>query len=247
MDGRHIFVSVGRTATEQQEQFVCAVEDRLRAEGLVPHTVGRNTFTSDAPLKAVSQLLTQCSGAVVIALERTHFDSGTDRRGGSKQISLGETMLATPWNQIEAAMSYSAGIPLMVIVGAGVRMEGQHQPGYDWYVQEVQVSPSALSSTEFNGVIASWKQKVIEKPLTPKSDESFDPAEITVGRLLMSLKPAQLWSILGGLAAALAAAFTLGAHLIQEFRRSKGMGALTDTLDCRWILRSAGRDEWSCH
>jgi hypothetical protein len=54
-----IFVSVGSTSSDQQEAFVCAVEARLRAEGLVPHTVGRNTFSSDAPLQAVTELMNQ--------------------------------------------------------------------------------------------------------------------------------------------------------------------------------------------
>lgn len=56
MNELNVFVSVGGTATEQQQAFVRAVEDRLRSEGLVPHTVGRNTFSSDAPLKAVTEL-----------------------------------------------------------------------------------------------------------------------------------------------------------------------------------------------
>jgi hypothetical protein len=56
MNELNVFVSVGGTATEQQEAFVRAVEDRLRSEGLVPHTVGRNTFSSDAPLKTVTEL-----------------------------------------------------------------------------------------------------------------------------------------------------------------------------------------------
>ena len=54
----NVFVSVGAAATEQQEAFIRAVEDRLRSEGLVPHTVGRNTFSVDTPLKTVSDLRT---------------------------------------------------------------------------------------------------------------------------------------------------------------------------------------------
>ena len=45
----------------------------LRSEGLIPHTVGRNTFSSDAPLKKITELLDGCEGAVVIALERLFF------------------------------------------------------------------------------------------------------------------------------------------------------------------------------
>ena len=82
MGDRNIFVSIGATSNEQQEVFVRAVEDRLRSEGLIPHTVGRNTFSSDAPLKKITELLDGCEGAVVIALERSFFPSGIDKRGG---------------------------------------------------------------------------------------------------------------------------------------------------------------------
>lgn len=40
MDAPDIFVSVGSTATKKQEDFVHAVEERLRVEGLLPHTIG---------------------------------------------------------------------------------------------------------------------------------------------------------------------------------------------------------------
>ena len=67
----NVFVSVGATASDSQEAFVRAVEDRLRSEGLIPHTVGRNTFSANAPLKTVTDLIDRCSGTVVIALERS--------------------------------------------------------------------------------------------------------------------------------------------------------------------------------
>jgi len=103
MNELNVFVSVGGTATEQQQAFVRSVEDRLRSEGLVPHTVGRNTFSADPPLKTVTQLLDRCSGTVVIALERSHFASGTEKRGGPKEAALADVKLPTPWNHIEAA------------------------------------------------------------------------------------------------------------------------------------------------
>lgn len=108
----NVFVSVGDTATDEQEMFVRAVEDRLRSEGLVPHTVGRNTFSSDAPLKTITDLLDRCAGTVVIALERTYFASGTERRGGPKESRLSDVRLPTPWNQIEAADGIHAGAPI---------------------------------------------------------------------------------------------------------------------------------------
>ncbi len=211
MNELNVFVSVGGTATEQQEAFIRAVEDRLRSEGLIPHTVGRNTFSADAPLKTVTELLEKCSGTLVIALERSYFASGTEKRGGPKAIKLTDVKLPTPWNQIEAAMTYARGLPLMVVVEAGLKSEGLLERGYDWYVQWVQPEASALHSTEFNGVLASWKQKMVQTP--KKVSLPRTASDLTVAELIGGLKPTQLWSVLVALATLLAGAFALGGKL----------------------------------
>lgn len=211
MNELNVFVSVGGTATDSQEAFVRAVEDRLRSEGLVPHTVGRNTFSSDAPLKTVTELLDKCSGTVVIALERMYFPSGIEKRGGPKEALLSEIRLPTPWNQIEAAMAYSRGHPLLVIVESGLRSEGLLERGNDWYVQWVKPEAAALSKTEFNGVLASWKQKMRAIPKTPGPTKAL--SELTVAELIGGLKPAQLWSTIGALVALIGGAFALGGKL----------------------------------
>lgn len=211
MNELNVFVSVGGTATEQQETFIRAVEDRLRSEGLAPHTVGRNTFSSDSPLKTVTELLDKCSGTVVIALERTFFASGIEKRGGPKELLLADVRLPTPWNQIEAAMAYSRGHPLMVVVETGLKSEGLLERSNDWYVQWVKPDAAALTTTEFNGVFANWKQKLQQpqkKLLAPKA-----AAELTIAELLGSLKPTQLWSVLASLAVLVAGSFTLGSKL----------------------------------
>ena len=84
MNELNVFMSVGGTISDKQESFVQAVEDRLRAEGLVPHTVGRNAFSIDSPLKTVTELMDKCVGCLVIALERSYFPSGMEKRGGPK-------------------------------------------------------------------------------------------------------------------------------------------------------------------
>jgi hypothetical protein len=215
-DFRNIFVSVGATSNEEQEAFVRAVEDRLRSEGLAPHTVGRNTFGADAPLKTVTQLLDTCDGAVVIALERSFFPSGVDKRGGPAESQLSNIRLPTPWNHIEAAMAYSRQLPLMVIVESDLKSEGLLEHGYDWYVQRLKPIPSALMGPEFNGVFANWKKKVESRKADPtkvRDTPSKSPADLTIKELVEGLKPMQLWSLLGALAALLVAAFALGAKL----------------------------------
>jgi len=211
MNELNVFVSVGGTANDAQEAFVQAVERRLRAEGLVPHTVGRNTFSNDAPLKTVTELLDRCVGTVVIALERSYFPSGLDKRGGPKEAALSDVRLPTPWNQIEAAMAFSRGHPLMVIVEHGLKSEGLLERGSEWYVQWVKVEEAALGTAEFNGILATWKQKMLQAPRPGPVRKG--PAEMTVGELIGGLKPAQLWSLLGALAVLVAGAFALGGKL----------------------------------
>jgi hypothetical protein len=206
-----VFVSVGGTATEHQEAFVRAVEDRLRSEGLIPHTVGRNTFGSDAPLKTVVDLMDICCGTVVIALERTYFPAGVEKRGGPKETPLADIRLPTPWNQIEAAMAQSRGHPLLIIVEHGLKSDGLLERGHDWYVQWVKPEAAALSTSEFNGVLASWKDKMIQRPKKPAPVRAA--SDLTVAELVGSLKPGQLWSVLGALAALVAGAFALGGKL----------------------------------
>jgi len=211
-----IFVSVGSTATAAQEAFVRAVEERLRAEGLVPHTVGRNSFSSESPFRAVTELLDRCAGVVVIALERLHIDHGAEKRGGAQEAALADVKLATPWNQIEAALAYSRGYPLLVLVEDGVRTDGLLETGFDWYVQSVRLDPAALATPVFNGVLSSWKAKL--KPPMPRAalapaSVAANPGERSVAQLLGELKPAQLWSVLIAAATLVGGAFALGAKL----------------------------------
>jgi len=229
MEEKFIFVSVGATATAEQESFVRLIEDRLRSESLTPKTVGRNTFSADAPLKAITELMERCSGIVVIALERSYFPAGVDKRGGPRQANLTDTRLPTPWNHIEAAMAYTKHLPLLVIVEAGLKAEGLLESGYDWYVQTLPLEAIALSSNEFNGVLADWKDKVLAmaSPAKPRL-QGLNPADMSVLDLVGALRPVQLWSVAIALAGLLAGAFSLGARLVppSKERTQPGQGAL---------------------
>jgi hypothetical protein len=211
MDSQHdVFVSVGGTANDSQERFVSAIEDRLRAAGLIPHTVGRNEFGADAPLMTVRNLMDKCRGTVVVALERMYFEKGVDKPGGPKSSPLVDIRLSTPWNQIEGAMAYSRNHPLLVIVEKGLKAEGLLEPNNGWYVLTVDPDAPSLNTKEFNGVFSDWKDRVAHSETKAKSAYQFDDT-MSVGALLGSLNPRQLWAALTVLAAIVAGAFSLGA------------------------------------
>lgn len=215
MKGNNIFISVGGTANEKQESFVSAIESRLKSEYLIPNTVGRNKFSCDSPLKTIVELLDECSGTIIIALERTYFPMGIEKRGGRMESTISDVKFPTPWNQIEAAMAYSKGQPIMLIIEDGLRNEGLIEQGHDWYVLRVKLDNSSLYSPEFNGVLSSWKKKVEEyqsKLITNVNTKKIDPSTLTIGEIIKGLKPAQLWAILVALAGVISGAFFIGQY-----------------------------------
>jgi hypothetical protein len=210
MEDKKIFLSVGGTSNDKQESFVRAVEDRLRIETLTPNTIGRTKFSSDAPLKAILDCMDECSGSIIIAFERTFFPAGSEKRNGPKETQLTNTMFPTPWNQIEAGIAYSKGLPLLVIIEEGIRTDGLLEKGNDWYVMTVELDIAALNTSEFNGVLASWKKKVESFHAKPTTKSIPNASELTIGDLIKSLKVSQLWGLLAALVALAAGAFALG-------------------------------------
>lgn len=199
-----VFLSIGRTSTQAQEDFATAVEKMLRAQGLDPRTAGRTSFSSGQPLAHIRGLMQKCAGTVIVAFERLYIERGVDRRGNAKATDLDGAKLPTVWNQVEAALAYAQGHPLLVIVENGIKSEGLLEKGYDWYVQWVDISPGALTEAEFQGVFADWKQK-----LGASKRVAVVPDELTVGQLIASMKPSHLWSTLAALAAVIGTVATL--------------------------------------
>ena len=52
-----VFLSVGSTSNDKQENFVRAMERFLEQNGLTPQTVGRTYFSSKQPLAAIDEVL----------------------------------------------------------------------------------------------------------------------------------------------------------------------------------------------
>jgi hypothetical protein len=213
-----IFLSVGTTYNDKQEEFVKTIEKYLESNGLSSKTLGRSVFSSEQPLKAVEGCMKKCAGTVILAFERTCIENGKEKRGSPKEVALNNVNLPTVWNQIEAAMSYSFGLPLLVLVEHGLKNEGLLEKGYDWYVKEISLDKSTLFETEFVGVFSDWKKRVEETKAeienSPKKKIDVFPEDLTIGQIFNSLKPAHFWTIgvsivtiLTGIAAA---AFNLG-------------------------------------
>jgi hypothetical protein len=156
----NVFLSVGRPFTPEQEHFIASVEAYLMGQGLRARTVGRTEFTHKQPLELINDLMDRSAGALVIALERISIHDGTEKGGPPEGEVLQGAYLATPWNQIEAAIAYAKRVPLFVIRQKTVRPEGLLEGRYNWYVHATALDPAFLQSAEFSGIFESWRRDV---------------------------------------------------------------------------------------
>lgn len=156
----NVFLSVGRPMNSCHQEFLANLEALLTRSKLRPRTVGRSDFTHQEPLRLVNSLMDQCAGALILGWERIAIDSGWDQKGTKNQSSLEDVKLTTPWNQIEAAMSYAKRLPLLVIKDECVRAEGFLERGHGWFLHSAPLDRNFLTSGEFIGMFESWKSAV---------------------------------------------------------------------------------------
>jgi hypothetical protein len=161
-----VFMSVGGGRSEVQEAFVKAIKDYCRSKDLDPRTVDEYPSIKQ-PLKDVEYRMKRCYGAVVLAFERTRIEIGVSRPEVKLPKKLKDVRLPTVWNQIEAAMAYTRGLPLLVLVEHGLEDEGMLESRYDWRVKRVKLRDPIVSDPEFLAMFEDWRSNVVARRDTP--------------------------------------------------------------------------------
>jgi hypothetical protein len=164
-----IFLSYPRPHTEQQEAFLTIFRDYLIARGLQPRTLGVTDYDADAPLKAIRRLMLESCGLVCVAFQRTRITTGVVRPGAnlsdSKEMAIQDQFITSPYCQIEPAMAYQLGLPILLFRQKGVIADGVFEKGVvGLYMPEFSVIPSNaksyLESPECREVIHKWEGQV---------------------------------------------------------------------------------------
>ena len=158
-----VFLSVGGGRTETARSVFEGHQKLFLSKGLDPITVDGST--NKQPLKDVEYRMQRCYGAVVLAFERTRIEVGVSWPGAGAKLekALKDIRLPTAWNQIEAAMAYTRGLPLLVLVEHGLQSEGMLESRYDWRVKWVNLQDPIVSDPEFLGIFKDWRENVLKK------------------------------------------------------------------------------------
>jgi len=154
-----IFVSrPTKIASEFQEGYK-SFHQYLITQNLNPVRLGAGQYTLDAPLMGVIKLIQRCKGAIILGYPRYDFSAAISGYGvNNSQILMN---LPTPWNHIEAALSFREPLPVLVIAHEGITggvfdfgVTGQ-------FVLTVNLSLiDWCKSEEFGGLFKVWKEQL---------------------------------------------------------------------------------------
>jgi hypothetical protein len=154
---KRIFISRPTKLDKCFESAYLAFEKALIRKNITPIRLGASNYSLEAPLKAVIKLMKGCSGAIILGYPKYEFNYKYTIVGSSyEEIS---TILATPWNQIEATLAFRENLPVLVISHNGISggifdigVTGQHVLSIDLSLQNWH------QQITFKGLFNAWEQ-----------------------------------------------------------------------------------------
>jgi hypothetical protein len=173
-----IFLSYPKPCLSTQQQFVDSLTEYLESQDLAPRTLGVTDYDMDAPLKAIRRLMLESNGLITIAFRRTFIEKGTAKFNtdidGLTPRSIDGKWITSPWSQIEPAMAYQLGLPILLLRENGVLEEGILEAGVvGLYMPEFDLNrpfDKYFNSAEWRGIIKKWEgyvRAVVEKKGNP--------------------------------------------------------------------------------
>jgi hypothetical protein len=97
------------------QQASAEIIDKLvRRYKLEWRALGRSDYPNDTPLKEVMRMVRHCSGGIILGFEQFRASAGEFRAGSKNASTATGTAFPTPWNQLEAGILFSTGVPMMI-------------------------------------------------------------------------------------------------------------------------------------
>lgn len=159
-----VFVSRPTPHLQAQREFIDLIKHELEAKGFTPMTLGPgSSYDYEAPLVGIRRMLRHCCGLVSVAFKRTHATAATKYYGADipsqSAQSIGDIWLTSPYCQIEPAMAFQLGLPVLILREEGVLAEGVLEKGVTGlYLPEfnLETASSYVSGEEFRHLLEQW-------------------------------------------------------------------------------------------
>ena len=160
-----VFLSYPNPHLQRQQDFIERLVRYLQGRGLEPRTLGVTDYDMDAPLTAIRRLMLESNGLITVAFCRTEVREGVVRSGadlpGQNIADLKGVWYTSPYCQIEPAMGYQQGLPILVLRESQVIAEGLLERGaIGLFMPEFDLSKPLdeyFDSNEWNDIIGKWE------------------------------------------------------------------------------------------
>lgn len=166
--GISIFLSYPKPHLKSQDKFVNNLTSYLQSRGIQAKTLGVTEYDMDAPLKAIRRLMLESNGLITVAFRRTLIENGIIKANADINEKQSEVIrncwLTSPYCQIEPAMAYQIGLPILILRETGVYPEALLEKGVVGnYMPEFSLEnndSNYLQSKEWNSIIGKWESLV---------------------------------------------------------------------------------------
>lgn len=156
-----VFLSYPKPINKEQEDFIENISNFLRENGLEPRTLGVTDYDMSAPLVAIRRLMLESNGIITIAFKRTKVISGKYKWGTLSEVDIKDKWYTSPYCQIEPAMAFQIGLPILILREKGVIEEGILEKGVTgMYLPEFDLDLSRLGyldTQEWSEIIKKWE------------------------------------------------------------------------------------------
>jgi hypothetical protein len=128
-----VFLSYSNPVNLRQQRFLAAVSTFLQEQNIEPLTLTRSNYDMDAPLAGIRRLMVGSCGLLSVAFRRSWINELKVKEGadlpGVASKSVSNVWLTSAYTQIEPAMAYQLGLPILILREQGVLAEGVLEQG----------------------------------------------------------------------------------------------------------------------
>jgi len=162
-----VFFSYPKPFSKSQQIFVDGLRSYLDSRNIEAVTLGESDYDMTEPLTSIRRLINTSCGMITVAFRRAQIITGFSNPNsdvGRETKDLSGKWITSPYCQIEPAMAYQIGLPILLLRESGVIAEGIFGRGsMGVYLPEFDLSndPTNFFTTEeFKQLIFKWESYV---------------------------------------------------------------------------------------
>jgi hypothetical protein len=123
--------------------------------------LGRSDYPNDTPLREVLRMVRHCSGGIILGFEQFLSPTGEFRAGSANASTATNVSFPTPWNQLEAGILFSAGLPMMIFREPNIQGGVFDVGSTEVYIHQIPTSTmSKRALDDLDSVFQNWVAKV---------------------------------------------------------------------------------------